>query len=181
MPGTPPLLLDTDELAVHLARRLGLPARPAVAFGAALGRIEAFRATWDEVAAVRRVRGVGPRRSLLPPVRTIGAMTFTVLVRVLGSAVELSTAMDARGFANAERRTWVTPARWGKGDTLLTLAFALLPLGALAARLAGCSSAGEIGACRRVVIETTGLAEPAPDVAGLIERTVWEPEYRVFA
>lgn len=126
--------IDTDELAVHLARRLGLPARPAVAFGAALGRIEAFRATWDEVAAVRRVRGVGPRRSLLPPVRTIGAMTFTVLVRVLGSAVELSTAMDARGFAKAERRTWVTPARWGKGDTLLTLAFALLPVGALAVR-----------------------------------------------
>ena len=26
-----------------------------------------------------------------------------------------------------------------------------------------------------------GLAEPMPDVAGLIERTVWEPEYRVFA
>ena len=61
-------------------------------------------------------------------------MTFTVLVRVLGSAVELSTAMDARGFANAERRTWVTPARWRTGDTLLALAFALLPLGALAVR-----------------------------------------------
>ena len=26
-----------------------------------------------------------------------------------------------------------------------------------------------------------GLAEPAGDVAGMIEATVWEPEYRVFA
>ncbi len=120
--------IDPDDLADHLGQRLRLPARPVVALGAALQRIQSFGAAWVEVGWARRLRGFGI--SWRHP-RTIAAhlwqSTFGMLLRSLGSAATLAVAMDARGFAVAGRRTWAAPAPWRRPDTLLVLV-ALLPL-----------------------------------------------------
>ncbi len=107
-----------DELGDHLAQRLRLPARPVVAVGAALQRLGAFAEQWTELARARRVRGLGPGRSLPAATRHAVALTSGLLVRTLGAAAELAAAMDARGFASARRRTWAEPAPWRLPDTL---------------------------------------------------------------
>jgi energy-coupling factor transport system ATP-binding protein len=50
-----------------------------------------------------------------------------MLVRSLQSAAALAVAMDARGFASAQRRTWAEPAPWRRADSLLVAA-SLLPV-----------------------------------------------------
>ncbi len=43
-----------------------------------------------------------------------------------GSAQQMATSMDARGFASAHHRTWAEPAPWTPADTVgLVLAVAL--------------------------------------------------------
>ena len=109
--------VDPDALGDHLAQRLHLPARPVVAFSAALQRFQAFGDLWAELALARRVRGVGGGRSPLARVREVGATTFGLVVGVLGQAATLALAMDARGFAGARRRTWAGRAAWTRWDT----------------------------------------------------------------
>ncbi len=109
--------IDPDALGDHLAQRLHLPARPVVAFSAALQRFQAFGDLWAELALSRRVRGVGGGRSPVARVREVGATTFGLVVGVLGQAATLALAMDARGFAGAQRRTWAGRATWTRWDT----------------------------------------------------------------
>lgn len=115
--------VDPDDLADHLGQRVRLPARPVIAVGAALQRLQSFGAAWTEVGWARRLRGQGlswrrPRSVLAH----LWSSTLGMLVRSLGSAATLSVAMDARGFASAGRRTWATPAPWRLPDTLVVLA-----------------------------------------------------------
>ena len=117
--------VDPDRLGDHLAQLLRFPARPAVALSAALQRVHTLGDTWSQLAAVRRVRGIGPSRSPVSVVRHVWALTIGLLVRTLGAAAALAVAMDARGFATAYRRTWATTARWRGRDTLLVLAAAV--------------------------------------------------------
>lgn len=127
--------VDPDDLADHLGQRLRLPARPVVALGAALQRVQTFGAAWTEVGWARRLRGQGVTwRSPRSVVAHLWASTFGMLLRSLGSAATLAVAMDARGFAGAGRRTWATRAPWRTADTVVVLASLVTVVVALLAR-----------------------------------------------
>jgi len=121
--------VDPDELGDHLAQRVRLPARPVVAFSAALQRFQAFGELWDQLVLARRVRGVGAGRSVVARMKEVGAVALGLLVGVFSQASTLALAMDARGFAGAYRRTWAGPATWRLADTLVVLG-GLVPLAA---------------------------------------------------
>lgn len=121
--------LDPSRLGDDLGQRLRLPARPVVATVAALQRVEDLGRVWAEAAWARRVRGLGPGRSLLGRLREAAALTFVLLVQSIRQAGRMAVAMDARGFAGAKRRTWAEPARWTGADTVLLI------LGAVTAAL----------------------------------------------
>ncbi|MEP7034747.1 MAG: ATP-binding cassette domain-containing protein [Actinomycetota bacterium] len=131
--------IDPSALGDHLAQRLRLPARPVVAAVAALHRFESLGEQWDQLARVRRVRGLGPGRSPLSRGRHIAALTFGLLIQTLRQAGRMAVAMEARGFSPlaetaqqavplgpaahagvpAPRRTWAEPAPWRPSDSLM--------------------------------------------------------------
>ena len=120
--------VDADALGDHLGQRLRLPARPVVAVAAALQRVHTFGEIWAEIARARRVRGIGATaRSPRSVLAELWALTMGMLVRSLQSAAALAVAMDARGFATAQRRTWAAPAPWVAADRWVVVA-SLLPL-----------------------------------------------------
>ncbi len=120
--------IDPDALGDHLAQRLRLPDRPVVAVAAALQRVHTFGQAWTEIGRARRVRGLGVTwRHPHTVVRHLTALTMGLLVRTLRAAAELAVAMDARGFATAQSRTWWAPAPWRWRDTALVV-LAALPL-----------------------------------------------------
>jgi len=120
--------VDADALGDHLGQRLRLPARPVVALAAALQRVHTFGDIWTEISRARRVRGIGATaRSPRSVLAELWALTIGLLVRSLQAAAALAVGMDARGFANAQRRTWAAPAAWRRPDTVVVLA-SLLPL-----------------------------------------------------
>ena len=124
--------IDPSALGDHLGQRLGLPARPVVAAVAALYRFEGLGEHWDQLARIRRVRGLGPGRSLLGRGRSVAALTFGLLIETLRQAGRMAVAMEARGFSAAvtsgSRRTWAEPASWRPGDSLM-LALGLVVAG----------------------------------------------------
>lgn len=127
--------VDPDDLADHLAQRLRLPPRPVVALGAALQRVQSFGEVWAEIGWARRLRGQGITwRRPGSVLAHLWASTFGMLLRSLGSAATLAVAMDARGFATAGRRTWVSRAPWTRADTLVVVAALVPVVVALAAR-----------------------------------------------
>jgi energy-coupling factor transporter ATP-binding protein EcfA2 len=121
--------IDPSELGDHLGQRLGLPARPVVAAAAALYRFEGLGEHWDQLARIRRVRGLGPGRSPLGRLRSVAALTLGLLIETLRQAGRMAVAMEARGFSaavtSATPRTWAEPAPWRPGDSLM-LALGLL-------------------------------------------------------
>jgi energy-coupling factor transport system ATP-binding protein len=124
--------IDPSELGDHLGQRLRLPARPIVATVAALYRFEGLGEHWDQLARIRRVRGLGPSRSPLGRGRSLAALTFGLLIETLRQAGRMAVAMEARGFSSAvttaPRRTWAEPAPWRPGDSLM-LALGLIVAG----------------------------------------------------
>jgi energy-coupling factor transport system ATP-binding protein len=132
--------IDPSALGDHLGQRLRLPARPVVAAVAALHRFESLGEQWDQLARIRRVRGLGPGRSPLGRGRHLAALTFGLLIQTLRQAGRMAVAMEARGFSaardsasgvSAPRRTWAEPAPWRPADSLmlaLGLAVACIPL-----------------------------------------------------
>lgn len=122
--------ITPSSLGDHLAQRLRLPARPVAGAVAALQRVGSLGTQWQQIRAARRARGLGfdggPRRR----VRALGGSAFALLVGAMRHTGSLAMAMDARGFATAQRRTWACPAPWLAGDWLvlaLAVALALLP------------------------------------------------------
>ena len=127
--------IDPEPLGDHLAQRLRMPARPVVAATAALQRLQSFDALWSELMTTRRVRGIRADRGLLDRSREAVVVTGGLLVGALGQAAVLSLAMDARGFAEARRRTWAGPAPWARPDSLVLLAGLLIVGAGVGARL----------------------------------------------
>lgn len=109
--------IDPTRLADYLAQRLGLPDRFVVAFSAAIQRLTQLRGTWEQLARTRRIRGFGPGRNPIAVFRHAGSMTFGLLVSALRDAMNMSIAMDARGFATAHDRTWAEAAPWTRLDS----------------------------------------------------------------
>lgn len=122
--------VDPARLGDYVAQRLHGPDRFVAAFVAALQRVSGLTGTWQQLARVRRVRGLGPTRNPLVAVRYAGSMTFALLADALRGASRTSVAMDSRGFADATRRTWAEPAPWTRADSV-GLALAVV-LGAVA-------------------------------------------------
>lgn len=118
--------VDPARLGDYVAQRLHGPDRFVAAFVAALQRVSGLTGTWQQLARVRRVRGLGPTRNPVTVLRYAGSMTFALLADALRGASRTSVAMDARGFATAHDRTWAEPAPWTRADTVgLALAVAL--------------------------------------------------------
>ncbi|WP_427384072.1 ATP-binding cassette domain-containing protein [Janibacter sp. G56] len=127
--------VDPDELGDHAGQRLHLPARPVVATSAALQRITTFGEIWAEISRARRVRGLSGGRGPRALLRTTGAITVGMLIRSLHAAAALAVAMDARGFATAQRRTWAGTAPWRRADSILVgLALLVVAVAVLAPR-----------------------------------------------
>jgi energy-coupling factor transport system ATP-binding protein len=127
--------IDPSAMGDHLGQRLALPARPVVAAVAALYRFESLGEHWDQLARIRRVRGLGPGRSPLGRCRSAAALTFGLLIETLRQAGRMAVAMEARGFSAAATlaagRTWAEPAPWRPSDSLMLvvgLAVAGLPM-----------------------------------------------------
>lgn len=126
--------IDPERLGDHLAQRLRLPARPVVAATAALQRLQSLDVLWSELMRTRRVRGIRADRGVVAKAREAGSVTLGLLVGALGQAATLALGMDARGFAEARRRTWAGTAPWRSADTLAVAASLLVVASAVAAR-----------------------------------------------
>jgi hypothetical protein len=121
-----------------------------VAAVAAMHRFEGLGEHWQQLARIRRVRGLGPGRSPLGRGRAVAALTFGLLIETLRQAGRMAVAMEARGFSatvttpavsslagtpaavrSVARRTWAEPAPWRTSDSLmlvLGLAVAAVPV-----------------------------------------------------
>ncbi len=113
--------LDPSEAGDHLAQRLRLPGRVVVAVVAALGQLSTLADAWDQLAAARRARGLGPGRGPLSRGRWLASAAFGLLVDAVRRAGRVSVAMDARGAAGEGRRSWALPAPWRRADTVCVL------------------------------------------------------------
>lgn len=112
-------LVDPAALADQLGQRLRMPARWAVALAAGLQRIDRIGELWQVLARARRARGLGPGRGPVSRIRYAGSVTFGLLVATMRDATAMAVAMDARGFATADRRTWAEPAPWRRIDSVM--------------------------------------------------------------
>ena len=106
-----------------------------VAATAALQRVQAFDALWDDLMRTRRVRGIRADRGVVARFREAVVVTGGLLIGALGQAANLALAMDARGFAEARRRTWASDAPWRLADTLALLAGLVIIAAGFAARV----------------------------------------------
>ncbi|WP_275542299.1 ATP-binding cassette domain-containing protein [Brachybacterium vulturis] len=106
--------VEATALGDALGQRLRLPARPVVASVTALVRVGHLGRQWDIIARARRRRGLGGARSP----RLLAGTTLALLVDTLRGAEQQALAMDARGFAGADRRTWAEPSTLGRADLL---------------------------------------------------------------
>lgn len=118
--------VDPARLSDNLGQRLHLPARFVVAFAAALQRFERLGQTWQQLDRARRVRGFGPTWSPVSRFRHASSLTFALLVSSMRSATNMSIAMDARGFAGADARTWAEAAPWSRHDSAVLVLGAVL-------------------------------------------------------
>ncbi|MDO9379471.1 MAG: energy-coupling factor transporter transmembrane component T [Nocardioidaceae bacterium] len=129
--------VDPVRLGDQLGQRLHLPARPVTAFTAALQRFEHLGAVWAQLDRARRSRGLGPSRSPVARGRHAASLAFGLLVSAMRGASTQAIAMDARGFATAQHRTWAEPAPWTRRDTAVLLLGAALAAVPVVLHLAG--------------------------------------------
>lgn len=127
--------VDPTCLADYLAQTLHLPARLMAAFAAALQKFTSFGLAWQQLERVRRVRGFGTGRNPFSGGRQVANMSFALLVHAMRGVTTTSIAMDARGFAMAQGRTWALPAPWTRLDVCCLAAAAALGAVPLIARI----------------------------------------------
>jgi energy-coupling factor transporter transmembrane protein EcfT len=108
-----------SALGDALAQRLHLPARGVVAATAVLQRIESLGDQWQQIQRARRSRGLGLEGGPVRRVKGAAGSAFALLVVALRQAGTMAVAMDARGFAGANERTWAEPAPWRPIDTVV--------------------------------------------------------------
>ena len=119
--------VEPTALGDALGQRLRAPARPVVAAVSALVRVGHLGRQWDTIVRTRIRRGLGGPRSP----RMLAGATLALLVDTLRGAEQQALAMDARGFAGADRRTWAEPSPLGRADllgVLLAAGFLVWPL-----------------------------------------------------
>ncbi|MGN6414706.1 energy-coupling factor transporter transmembrane component T family protein [Flexivirga sp.] len=120
--------IDPMRFGDALAQILRLPARFVGAFTASLTRFDRLGETFEQLQRTRRIRGFGPTRSPLSRAASTVPLTFGLLVSAMRGATQLSLAMDARGFATAQRRTWAQPSPWHRRDTVVVVVAVLVTI-----------------------------------------------------
>lgn len=118
--------LRPSRLGDALAQRGHLPHRPVAVATSGLLRLQQLLTTWRQMADTRRIRALAPGRSLPARVRNVASLTFALLVSTLRSSQQIALAMDARGFADAHRRTFALPSPWRRADLVCGLIAVLL-------------------------------------------------------
>lgn len=116
------ITVDPTDLADGLAQVLRLPARFVLGALAGMRMIGLFIDDWRALELARRARGVADRGRI----RRFLGMAFALLVLSIRRGAKLSTAMEARGFGAAGRRTWARQSRFGAAEWLLLLIGALI-------------------------------------------------------
>ena len=114
--------VDPTDLADGLAQVLHLPARFVLGALAGLRMVGLFLDDWRALELARRARGVADRGR----VRRFVGMAFALLVLSIRRGSKLATAMEARGFGAAVRRTWARTSTFGAREWLLVSAGAAI-------------------------------------------------------
>ncbi len=139
--GVPGVILfatsDPTELADGLAQLLRLPARFVLGALAAVRLVGLFIDDWRALAMAHRARGVGDGGGPLGALRRLGSQSFALLVLSVRRASKLATAMEAKGFGGAGRRTWARPSHFGRAEILMV---------AIGAGIAACSTLAAVAA-----------------------------------
>ncbi|MSS44806.1 ATP-binding cassette domain-containing protein [Cutibacterium sp. WCA-380-WT-3A] len=130
--------VDPTRLGDALAQQTHLPQRPVVASVAGVVRMGHLGDQWRIQSDVRKLRGLGPKRSLPSWIRYLSSMTFAMVLYAMRSSEVLSRAMDSRGFATATRRTYAVESRLRARDLWgVVLAVFVVAVPGLAAALLG--------------------------------------------
>jgi energy-coupling factor transport system permease protein len=108
---------DPTDLADSLQQQARLSPRLAMGVLAAVRMLPILAVEWQLIGMARRARGVSPGWSPPAAARLAFGKLLALLVGAVRRATRLALAMDARGFATAERRTiarpqTVRPADW---------------------------------------------------------------------
>lgn len=126
------ITVDPTDLADGLAQTWRLPARFVLGALAGLRMVGLFIDDWRALELARRARGVADQKR----VRRFLGMAFALLVLSIRRGAKLSTAMEARGFGSAVRRTWARPAHFGWREWMLLAIGAGISGSAIAAAVA---------------------------------------------
>ena len=109
--------IEPSRLGDHLGQRLRLPPRVVVAATVAFQRVDQVADQWRQIQRARRARGLGVDGRRRRRLRGSAGAAFAILVVNLRETGVLAVAMDARGFGDADHRTWAEPAPWHWADT----------------------------------------------------------------
>lgn len=117
--GLPAIVLfvttDPTDLADGLAQVLHLPERFVLGGLAGLRLVGLFIEDWRSLSLARRARGVADSGRI----RRFGGQAFALLVLSVRRATKLATAMEAKGFGSATKRSWARPSPFGWREALL--------------------------------------------------------------
>ncbi|AGF72092.1 energy-coupling factor transporter transmembrane component T family protein [Corynebacterium halotolerans] len=99
--------IDPTDLGDGLAQVLRLPERFVIGAVAAVRLVSLFRDDLASMRRARRARGIADQGRI----RYWLTLAFGLLVLALRRGSKLATAMEARGFGRAGRRTWARESR----------------------------------------------------------------------
>lgn len=99
--------VDPTDLGDGLAQVLHLPERFVIGATAAVRLLSLFRDDLTSMRRARRARGIADQGRI----RYWLTLAFGLLVLALRRGSKLATAMEARGFGRAGRRTWARESR----------------------------------------------------------------------
>lgn len=126
------ITVDPTDLADGLAQVWRVPSRFVLGALAGLRLVGLFIEDWRFLELARRARGVGDRGRI----RRIPGQVFALLVLAIRRGSKLATAMEARGFGGAGKRTWARESVFGGREWLVVLAGLMVGLIAIGAALA---------------------------------------------
>ncbi|WP_211215781.1 energy-coupling factor transporter transmembrane component T family protein [Microbacterium indicum] len=121
--------VDPTDLADGLAQRARLPARFVLGALGGLRMAGLLVGDWRELETARRARGVADEGR----VRRFVGMAFALVVLAIRRGSALATAMEAKAFGSARRRTWARESPWGRREWALAACGPAISAVALAA------------------------------------------------
>jgi energy-coupling factor transport system permease protein len=124
--------IDPTELGDGLSQLLHLPSRFVIGALAGLRLVGLFLEDWRSLELARRARGVADTGRL----RRLASMAFALLVLSIRRGSKLATAMEARGFGGATKRTWARESRFRMSELVLVAIAVLVALASIAAAVA---------------------------------------------